>query len=89
MRHYKHWMIDVSPDVLILPSRMNHMVTDVQGTLVINPGQLAKGTNGGTYATMTIHPMKDNELKAYIEAGDNSAKMHKISERARVSILRI
>ncbi len=52
----------VSPDVLILPSKLAHMAKDTLGTLVVNPGQLAKGNSGGTFAELSIHPMNASFL---------------------------
>ena len=33
-----------------------------QGCLCVNPGQLAKGTGGGTYAELAVHPMPQDML---------------------------
>ena len=44
MRHAKHWqMSKYSPDVLIIPSKLAPLAKDVSGTLVVNPGTVAKG----------------------------------------------
>lgn len=40
-----------------------------QGCLCVNPGQLAKGTGGGTYAEMAVHPMP-REMLAKKQEGE-------------------
>lgn len=77
-----------SPDVLIIPSKLAPLVTDVLGTLVINPGQIAKGTNGGTYADVTINPFDEMTLRKAIQ--DNLKEIpHEVSKRSHVAITRI
>lgn len=34
-----------------------------QGCLCINPGQLARGTGGGTYAELAVHPIPKATLE--------------------------
>jgi DNA polymerase alpha subunit B len=89
MRHSKHWEMHVnSPDVLIIPSKLAPLVTDVFGTLVINPGQLAKGTSGGTFANMTINPIDEMTLRKAMQ--DNEAQIpHGVSSRTNVAITKI
>lgn len=77
-----------SPDVLIVPSKLAPLVTDVFGTLVINPGQVAKGTNGGTYADITINPFDEMTLRKAMQ--DNQQEIHhEVSKRSNVAITRI
>ncbi|GMM32264.1 DNA-directed DNA polymerase alpha subunit [Martiniozyma asiatica (nom. inval.)] len=45
---------DELPDVLILPSILKRFVKIVKNVVVINPGQLVKGDNGGTFAMLQV-----------------------------------
>jgi DNA polymerase alpha subunit B len=58
-----------TPDILITPSKLAHFVKkgDPSGTgttsnISINPGQLTKGNNGGTFARFTVHPIPQRTL---------------------------
>jgi DNA polymerase alpha subunit B len=86
LRHSKHWQMKASPDVLLTPSRLTPMAKDVLGTLVINPGTLAKGVQGGSYATLSINP-----LPAVPMEGDQaqSTRSHDVAARTNVSISKI
>lgn len=84
----KHWQMKTSPDVLLLPSKLGHMAKDIAGTVIVNPGNLAKGSTGGTYAEILIHPMKEAELRAKVAANDEPIA-HAIAERATVTIMKI
>lgn len=53
-RQSKHWEMQTSPDVLIIPSKLTHMVKEVFGTLVVNPGYLAKGSSGTSLASLLV-----------------------------------
>lgn len=54
----------------------------------MNPGQLAKGSSGGSYAEMSIHPMKEMELRDAKIAGKETIK-HEVHSRTYVNILKI
>jgi hypothetical protein len=81
-------MRGASPDVLIIPSKLSALVTDVFGTLVVNPGQLAKGTNGGTFANLTINPLDEMTLRKAMQDNVNELP-HEVSSRTNVAITRI
>ena len=53
-------------------------------SLCINPGQLTKGGNGGTFANILIQPMKQE-----FADGDSTEVKHNIADRAKVAIQRI
>lgn len=53
--------------------------------LVINPGYLSKRRGAGTYARMTLYPIKVNEN----EINESGMQANKVFERARVEITRI
>lgn len=74
----------VSPDLLITPSRLATFAKELGNhTLAVNPGQLARGTGGGTYASLTINPLplEDQKPQQRIE--------HKVAKRTSVEIRRI
>ena len=90
-RQARHWEFkSVSPDVLILPSKLTPMAKDVMGSLVLNPGQLAKGNGGGTFAEMSVHPIKEDELRdSALQSTLPQDLPHGICKRSTVNILRI
>ncbi|KAI0525704.1 DNA polymerase alpha/epsilon subunit B [Xylaria bambusicola] len=78
-------MVNVRPDVIVVPSALPPFARVVESVLVINPGYLSKRRGPGTYARMTLYPPKlmDEEMASGTVIG------HKIFERARVEITRI
>lgn len=87
-RHSRHWQMKVSPDILIMPSKLAHLVADVSGTLYVNPGFLTKGVNGGSFAELHVHPISEKELRdAHIEG--KTEVLHKVPQRTFVNILKI
>lgn len=87
LRHSRHWEFKVNPDVLILPSRLAPLAKDVHGSMLVNPGQLTKGIGGGTYAEMSIHPVKEDDLRR--AATFNQPLDHNIFARTSLSIVKI
>jgi DNA polymerase alpha subunit B len=98
---YGQIQLPVSPDVLILPSKLNPFVKEVNGTLVVGPGALCKAKAAGYFAKMEIAPMPA-EMIAEAAAPANTAAAasssapasaavlpHRVAERARVSVVRI
>jgi DNA polymerase alpha subunit B len=63
-RQQARWRMPLTPDVLLLPGKLTTFARDVRGCLCINPGHLARGTSGGTFAQITIHPLPKEELEA-------------------------
>ncbi|KAI1124510.1 DNA polymerase alpha/epsilon subunit B [Nemania abortiva] len=78
-------MVDVRPDVIVIPSALPPFAKVVESVLVINPGYLSKRRGAGTYARMTLYPPKLSEE----EANSDGVVGHKIFERGRVEITRI
>ena len=77
--------MNVSPDVLIVPSRLSPLAKEVLGTLVINPGSLAKGVRGGSYATLSINP-----LPPLSTSGDEEVlRQHDVVTRTNVTVCKI
>ncbi|ETS80286.1 hypothetical protein PFICI_07815 [Pestalotiopsis fici W106-1] len=77
-------MVNVRPDVLVVPSALPPFAKVVESVLVINPGYLSKRRGAGTYARMTLYPPK---LSA--EEVGSAMVSHKVFERARIEITRI
>lgn len=88
LKHMEQWRMPCQPDILIVPSKLTSFARPVlDSTVVINPGQLARGTTGGTYAVMDIHPIKRETLEG---AGGSDVQMeHGVQDRVRVEIKRI
>jgi DNA polymerase alpha subunit B len=86
LRHSKHWQMKRSPDILFVPSKLSTMVTEIHGSLVVNPGLLVKGSGGGTFARLTIHPLPEAELRG---AASDAPVAHALFSRTRVDIMKI
>jgi DNA polymerase alpha subunit B len=88
LKHMDQWSMPVRPDLLIVPSKLTCFArTVLDGTVVVNPGHLSRGTTGGTYALMEVHPIKRETLES---AGGADVEMeHNIQDRIRVEIKRI
>ena len=84
LRQHAKWRLPVKPDVLIAPSKLQPFARDVGGCLVLNPGHLARGAAGGTFAQLTVHPAADKP-----EDSDDVRVAHDVPARARVEITRI
>ncbi|KAJ3551947.1 hypothetical protein NPX13_g11235 [Xylaria arbuscula] len=78
-------MVNIRPDVIVLPSALPPFARVVESVLVINPGYLSKRRGAGTYARMTLYPPKLTEE----EMASGAVVGHKVFERARVEITRI
>ncbi|KAI2465677.1 DNA polymerase alpha, subunit B [Annulohypoxylon bovei var. microspora] len=78
-------MMDVRPDVMIVPSALPPFAKVVESVLVINPGYLSKRRGAGTYARMALFPPKVTDQ----ELSKGGMVHHKVFERARVEITRI
>ena len=85
LRQHARWRLPLKPDLLICPSLLQPFALDVDGTLVLNPGLLAKNTSGGSYARLSVHPLTrtDDQQRA------QDPLAHAAPQRTRVDILRI
>ena len=52
--------LPITPHVLVTPSELRYFVKDIVGCCCVNPGRLAKGQVGGTFARLLIEPPKNN-----------------------------
>ncbi|KAK3297336.1 DNA polymerase alpha subunit B N-terminal-domain-containing protein [Chaetomium fimeti] len=76
-------MVDVRPDVLMVPSALPPFAKVVDSVLVINPGSLSKRKAAGTYAKMILYPPSQDNTAS------GGMAPHMIFERARVEITKI
>ncbi|KAK2593847.1 DNA-directed DNA polymerase alpha subunit pol12 [Conoideocrella luteorostrata] len=74
-------MVNVRPDVMLVPSSLPPFAKVVESVLAINPGSLSKRRGPGTFARMALYAPP-------IESGSEVIS-HKIFDRARVEIVRI
>lgn len=77
--------INVTPDVLVLPSVLPSSAKIVDGVVVVNPGCLSKKLGSGSYVKMTVVPAE----KFVEEGGPEGGCRHRVYERARVEVVRI
>lgn len=88
LKEMHKWQMPCQPDLLIVPSKLTSFASVVlDSTVVINPGHLSKGTTGGTYALMDIHPIKRDVLDN--AGGDDVQLPHGVSDRVSVEVKRI
>ncbi|KAM5342447.1 hypothetical protein ACJ41O_013413 [Fusarium nematophilum] len=76
-------MVNVQPDVMMVPSLLPPFAKVVESVLLINPGYLSKRRGAGTYARMTLHP------PTVPDSGNDEMVGHRVFDRARVEIVRI
>jgi DNA polymerase alpha subunit B len=101
MRYAEKWTMPISPDILIVPSKLATFAKKLtNGTLALNPGQLAKGTSGGSFAKLTVYPIPSDKLEeAAANASSSSSGMgsmadepflpHHVAARTSIEIKRI
>lgn len=77
-------LLNVRPDMLIVPSALPPFAKVVESVLVINPGFLSKRKAAGTYARVIVQPATMSE-----EERCGTYVAHKLFKRARVEIVRI
>ncbi|KAI1007981.1 hypothetical protein K3495_g263 [Podosphaera aphanis] len=80
-------LINVRPDILLVPSALPPFAKVVESVVVINPGYLSKRKAAGTYAQVTIQPPSLKEEEG--GGGGTTFVAHRVFERARVEILKI
>ncbi|KAK8017586.1 DNA polymerase alpha- subunit B [Apiospora rasikravindrae] len=78
-------MVNVRPDMIMVPSSLPPFARVVESVLVVNPGYLSKRRGAGTYARVSLYPPKADEE----EVGKAGMVSHKVFSRARVEITRI
>lgn len=78
-------LLNVVPDMMVLPSALTPFAKVVEGVMVVNPGFISKKRGAGTFAQVIVKPkvVTDEEREA------ESKMLHLLYERARVDIVRI
>ncbi|XP_051001896.1 DNA polymerase alpha subunit B [Acomys russatus] len=51
---YTYAQLQVTPDILIVPSELRYFVKEILGCVCMNPGRLTKGQVGGTFGRLYI-----------------------------------
>lgn len=77
-------MLNVRPDMLVIPSSLPAFAKVVDSVMVINPGVLSRRKAPGTYARLSVQA---RELTA--EEEGSKFVGHRVFDRARVEIVRI
>ena len=85
----------VRPDVLLLPSTLGRyagveegQAGEAEGSVVVNGGMLCRGTGGGTYVVVTVHPKSEAEMARDAEE-EGRVRSHLVAQRTRVDCYRI
>ena len=86
LKHQDRWRMPITPDVLVLPSKLAKFAKVVKGCVVVNPGALCQGDSGGTFAKLDIKGM---DLEALEKMDKDVVVAHGVAERARVEVVRI
>jgi hypothetical protein len=82
------------PDLVLLSSKLKHFAYDVQGSLMVNPGRLARGKAGGTFARILVKG-RSREAREQVQRAQSLQGQHadnipnNVSERTRVEVVRI
>jgi DNA polymerase alpha/epsilon subunit B/DNA polymerase alpha subunit B, OB domain len=80
--HLEKFALSVSPDVLIMPSRLKSFAQRItDNVMFVNPGYLTKNTFGGTYASVSVHPIKEKVAQKHVH--------QRVSMRSRVDIMNV
>jgi DNA polymerase alpha subunit B len=83
------WSMPCQPDVLLVPSSLTPFAHRVLGhTVAVNPGRLAQGRAGGTYALAEVHPVGRDALEKGGKGGGGEM-LHGVPDRARIEVRRI
>ena len=75
-----------TPDMVVLPSVLKPFAKVVDGVVFVNPGPLAKGQGGGTYASVSVYPLDQGALDAH---GGSVSMPVGAAGRTRVDIKRV
>ncbi|AJP81955.1 Pol12p [Saccharomyces cerevisiae YJM1573] len=77
-----------SPDIMIIPSELQHFARVVQNVVVINPGRFIRATgNRGSYAQITVQCPDLEDGKLTLVEGEEPVYLHNVWKRARVDLI--
>ena len=98
-------IVNVLPDVLVLPSHLDAFARTVDSVVAVNPGCVCRKAGYGTFAEVWIGPIGEANGADGGSSGDGGGKVevgpdgkvestgqiieHKVWERARVDVIRI
>lgn len=72
------------PDVLIIPSVMKQQAQVIHNVVAVNPGQVAKQSTTGAYASISVDPLPPSTTTA-----DDGLVPHRAWDRTRVDIIKL
>lgn len=83
------------PDLMIVATEKMRFVKEVDGVVCLSPGSLAFGNSGGTFARITVYPLKEERREGSegewtelgIEAGEKVDSL--VAKRCKVEIVNI
>ncbi|QLG70375.1 hypothetical protein HG535_0A03140 [Zygotorulaspora mrakii] len=79
---------DFAPDVIVIPSELQHFTKVVQNVIMINPGKFIKPSGApGTYAQITISSPNINDGKLTRMSDTEPVYLHNVWKRARIDIV--
>lgn len=84
--HLNQAHLPISPDIIILPSKLQCFAKCVEKSVACNPGVLTKVNGGGTYGKLTIFPLTKEILT---ETSQDEEMFHAIEQRLKIEIVRI
>ncbi|GAA5892906.1 DNA-directed DNA polymerase alpha subunit POL12 [Sporobolomyces salmoneus] len=95
--HYDLVKMTAGPDILIAPSMQRAFSRTVDSVIMINPSFLVRdGSQPGTFARLTIHPLDKDNLNELAENGmvDTGGEAdepveHRVWERCRVDLIKV
>lgn len=76
-------VLQVKPDILIMPSRLQYAIKQVNGSVCINPGFLVKGRTAGTFCKIQIHHLQSEGMS------EEDVFEHCVADRTRVEIIKL
>lgn len=90
--HADNLRMPVRPDLILLPGQLRHFAKDISGCVAVNPGRLCRKQAAGTWARMTVWPLKVGDAPIKEEGMDEEEEEsvdHGLGGRCRVEIVRI
>lgn len=77
-----------TPDIVIIPSELQHFARVVQNVVVVNPGRFVRPNGGhGTFAQMTIECPSLEDGKLTKMGDDEQVYLHNVWKRVRVDLI--
>lgn len=89
---HKGLELNLTPDVLILPSKLATFAKNVDGCLVVNPGNLCRQQSAGTYARFVLQPISEGDFPAsarVANAESDEEMYHGVAARTKVEVVRV